>query len=678
VAIGTLGAQQYPTSPPAPMPLRPARFPPFAEVTLPNGLRLLVVANHRLPIVSISLSFAAGSKFDPEGKAGTAEMVAALLTKGAGTRDADAVAEAIEGVGGSLIASAGADFLTVSANVLSGDAPLAFALIGDAVMRPAFAVREIELYRTQTLSALQLEQSRPEMIASRAFARGLYGAHPYGIRQEPTSVRAITRADLVAFHGARVRPGGALLVIAGDMTLARARSLVEDAFRGWTGESPPAAVSPPPPGRARTEITLVHRPGSVQSNLLVGNLTWAPTDPRAYAATLANKVLGGGGDARLFSILREQKGWTYGAYSSLTRFRGTGYFSASAEVRTEVTDSALVELLAELRRIRNEEIPAKEFDDAKSALVGRFPLQVETAEQVAVQVSTARLLGLPADYVQTYRQRLAATTAVQAQAAARAAIRPDSALVVVVGDGAKLFPKLSAIAPVRIVSVDGLPLTADDLTVKAAALDLVLERLAPRVDSFAVLLQGNALGFQRTSLERTAAGWKYTEDVQIATFVQQHTEVLFDADLAMRSVQQTGKVQGQDIKVDVTYAGGRAKGSATTPLGTAVRTVQVDADVPAGALDENVVPALSAAFRWEAGAKITLPVFLSRKGAAASWMLTVTGEENVSVPAGTFATWKVDLSGADQPVTFWIEKAAPHRVIKFGPVGAPLEVQLVK
>ena len=325
VASSTALTQQYPTSPPAPMPLRAAQFPPFAEATLPNGLRLLVVANHRLPIVSISLSFAAGSKFDPAGKAGTAEMVAGLLTKGAGARDADAVAEAIEGVGGSLSASAGADFVTINANVLATDAPLALSLIGDAVLRPAFAETEIELYRTQTLSALQLEQSQPEMIASRVFARGLYGEYPYGRRQDPASVRAITRADLVTFHGARLRPGGALLVIAGDMNLERARSLVADAFRGWTGALPAAASAlPSPSARTRTEITLVHRPGSVQSNLLVGNLTWAPTDQRAYAATLANKVLGGGGDARLFSILREQKGWTYGAYSGFTQPRGQG------------------------------------------------------------------------------------------------------------------------------------------------------------------------------------------------------------------------------------------------------------------------------------------------------------------------------------------------------------------
>lgn len=675
----TAGAQQFPTTPPAALPVAPAQFPPFQQATLSNGMRLLVVSNRRHPILSMSLALPAGSRFDAATKAGTADMVAALLTKGAGTRDADAVSAAIEGVGGTLVAAAAYDFLSVSVGVLSENAALGFSLLADAVVRPTFAAPEIDLYRTQTLSNLQLEQSQPPAIAARVFAAHLYGAHPYGRRPDAVSVKNITRDDLIAFQKARLRPGGALLVLAGDITLARARQLAEAAFTGWTGTAaaPPASDAAPAPRKA-TEIVLVHRAGSVQSNIVVGNLTWLPGDPRNYAATLANRILGGGSDSRLFMILREQKGWTYGAYSSLTRYRGMGNFSATAEVRTEVTDSSLTELLAQMRRIRTEPIPAKEFEDAKSALVGNFPLQVETADQVAAQVSRAQLLGLAPNYVQTYRSRLAAVTPAAAMEAAKAAIQPDAALAVVVGDGAKIYDKLAAIAPVKIVSADGATLRPEDLVVKASALAADASKLVARTDSFTVFVQGNPFGFQRGVLEKTATGWKYVEDVNLGPIVQQRTEVNFGADLAPKSVAQSGKTQGQDARIEVAYAAGRAKGAATTPGPTGPTTIQVDAEVAAGMIDDNMLAPLLPTFAWSAGAKHAVSVFQSGKGAPITMTLTVSADESVTVPAGTFAAWKVDATGGEQPVTFWIEKAAPHRVVKIGMVGAPVEFRLVR
>ena len=674
----TLPAQQFPAAPPAPGPVKAAQFPPFQEATLANGMHLLVVENHKLPVLSASLSFAAGSRYDPAGKSGVADAVALLLTKGAGQRDAEAVSAAIEGVGGFLAASADPDFLTISANALSGDAALVFELMADAVVRPSFAEKEVELGRTQALSNLTLDQSQPASIATRFFAKGLYGEHPYGRSPDPVSVKTIARGDLVAFQQARLKPAGALLVLAGDITLAHAKALVEGAFRGWTGAPALAATPPSSPARTAAEILLVHRPGSVQSNILVGNLTWAPTDPRSYAASLANKVLGGGADSRLFMILREQKGWTYGAASRLSRYRGVGYFTASAEVRTDVTDSSLVELLAQIRKIRGERVPVKEFEDAKSALVGRFPLQVETAAQVAAQVSTARLLGLPNDYVQTYRQKLSAVTPALAQSAIAAAARPDQALIVVVGDGAKVYEKLRTIAPVKIVSPDGKPLTADDLTIKAAALDLVMERFVARSDSFSILLQGNALGYQTSKLERADGGWRYSEVLRIATMVSQDVDVRFSDKLEMRSVKGSGKQAGQDANVDVTFTNGHAKGISTTPAQAGPKTVNVDTDVPPGTIDGNLVSVIAPALKWSSGAKFTLPVFASDKGSVVSYTLTVSGEESVKVPLGTFDAYKVDVTGGDQPLTFWMEKVAPNRLLKLAFVGAPIEMQRIR
>lgn len=260
-----LAAQQFPTRPPAPMPLEPAQFPPFAETILANGMRLLVVANAKQPVLSLTLAVPGGAFYDPAGKSGTAEMAAGLLTKGAGSRTAEQISAAIEGVGGSLSATATADFLTVNAAVLSDDRRLAFELLADAALRPTFPAGEIELLRKQTLSALALAKSQPAAIASREFAKGLYGDHPYGRSADETSVGAITRDDLVEFHRARMRPNQALLVIAGAIDTVEARTLAEQAFGAWGGVAAGAPATRPAPQRARTEILLVHRPGDRKS-----------------------------------------------------------------------------------------------------------------------------------------------------------------------------------------------------------------------------------------------------------------------------------------------------------------------------------------------------------------------------------------------------------------------------
>src|SRR5437867_1491705 len=239
-----LAAQEsFPTRPPAPARLRPVQFPPFHDVALPNGMTLLLVENHEQPSLSVTLSFRAGSAYDPAGKEGLSAIVAELLTKGTPTRSADQISATIEGVGGTLAATTGDDFFTVSTDVLSDHADLAFELLGDVTRRATFPADELELARTRYLSSLEVELSQPENVATRVFAKEIYGRNPYGRSASPASYKAITRDDVVTFAGRRLRPAGALLVIAGDMTLERARALALQAFGNWRG-APPA--TPPP------------------------------------------------------------------------------------------------------------------------------------------------------------------------------------------------------------------------------------------------------------------------------------------------------------------------------------------------------------------------------------------------------------------------------------------------
>jgi hypothetical protein len=251
--------------------------------------------------------------------------------------------------------------------------------------------------------------------------------------------------------------------------------------------------------------------------------------------------------------------------------------------------------------------------------------------------------------------------------------------VVVVGDGTKLYSRLAAIAPVRIVSPQGDVMRPEDLTATAAVTtDLDYSRLVARTDSFTVLVQGNPLGYQTAKLERTPQGFRYVERTLIGPVIDQTSELTFTAAGAMQAIRQTGKVQGMDTKVDVTYANGRAKGSATTPGPQGIKTVAVDTTVPAGAIDDNAVAALVPAMKWAPGATFTLDVFASGQGTLTRQTLTVAGTESVTVPAGTFQAYRVEVTGGQQPVTMFVTTAAPHRLVKLSPAGAPVELVLAK
>ena len=686
LAIGSLSvgpglaAQEYPKTPPPPGPLVPAAFPPFREAVLPNGLRLLVVESRKQAIVSLSLNFAAGSITDPAGKEGLAEMVAGLLTKGAGQRTAEQVADAIEGAGGTLTTSVTSDFLSIESTVLAPSLPLAFELIADAAMRPTFEDKELGLLRVQTLSGLQVGLSQPDEIAARAFRRTLYRAHPYARGTTRESVQAIAGEDLVAFQRERLRPGGALLVMAGAVSLDEARQLATRAFQGWTGTGPQPAVHPVPQNRTASEIVLVHRAGSVQSNIVAGNLTYLPTDPRIYSSAVANQILGGGASSRLFLILREQKSWTYGAYSRYSRRKGIGYFSANTEVRTEVTDSALTELLAQLRRLRTEPVPAEELAAAKGAMIGQYPLAIETADQVAEAVTNAMLYGLPTDFVQTYRVRLGQVTAADVLATARSTILPANMTIIVVGDGAKVYDSIKDIAPVSIVDPLGKPLTPADLRPQAAALVLDPSALVARRDSFTVSFQGNPLGFQTAAMEPTPEGFRYTEQVNVGAFVSQTTTLELDKAGGMRSVKQSGRVQGQDVSVDVQYRGGRATGTATTPDPTSgqIKSVTIDTTLSPGTIDDNAIQALVPALRWSPSAKWTFNVLSAGQNTIKAWTLAVTATEPVTVAGQSVPTFRTELTGGASPLILWVTALAPHRLVKIGVSGQPVEFLIVK
>jgi zinc protease len=674
---------QYPTSPPPAAPLRPTQFPRFVTGTLSDGASFIVVAQHKQPVVTVTLALQAGSAYEPADKVGLASMVAELLTKGTTTRTADQLAAQVEGAGGSIAAYADNDFLRITVSSLAEKLPQAVDVLADIVTHATLPATELDLARTRFLSSLQLELSQPSAIAQRIFRHQVYGDNPYGRNETPASLRAITRDDVLAFYHERVRPSGALLVVAGDVTPSAVRRLAGRAFAAWRGAAPPAPPSAAIPARPSTEIVVVHKPGAVQSNILAGFPFITPRDPAVYPLTIMNRILGGGTDSRLFLILREQHGWTYGSYSRFTRPKGTGVFVANAEVRTPVTDSALAEMLRQLDRIRTEVPADSEIAAAKDYLVGSFPLTIQTPEQIANAVASARLLGLPDDYVQRFRDRLAAVTDSQLAAADRQFLSTDRMVVVVVGDATKILDPLKRLGAVRVVDVEGKPLTEADLVVQPTEVRWAPDRLVPAVDSYRILVQGNPMGQATHTLTRITTGdrqvLRFTSDMAMGAFAQGTDTIDLDAtSLAPIRVRQAYTGGGQATTLALDYDGTHVTGHSHMPSPQGVHDAAIDTTLAAGTFDDNQVMSSLLALPLADGARWVFATFDGGRGAIMTQTATVAGTDSVTVPAGSYDCWKIELTGGEAPLNLYVTKAVPAILVKYEFVGRPIVFELTR
>lgn len=582
-----IGAQTQ--TPPPPGPMAPVDFPPFQERALASGARLLVVTQNEVPFVTVNLVLRGGSVVDPPGKVGTAVFTSEFLTRGTITRSGDDIAEAIDFMGDSLGASAGTDWITVSLAVLEPDLPEGLALMADVVMNQTFPDQELELVRTRALSGLAASLASPAILASRAFTRALYGSHSYGKLETAGTFQAIDRESLQAFHGSWFHPGNAFFVVAGSAAVDEAVRLLESAFQGWRAGTVPEVEYGAAPDRSSREVILVHQPSSVQAVVRAGHLLGRGDGPDWTALAVATQVLGGGPSARLFRILREEKGWTYGAYSSVTRRRDVGAWQATLEARNEVAGEAVAELLDQMERMRNELVPGSELDVTKSYLVGSFPIAIETPQQIADQVLTDRLLGLPDDALQTYRDRVAALDASDVRKVSTDHLHPDRVVVVVVRDGVVLVDQLAKLGPVTVVDAEGRPIEMDMLFPQPSDEHFDASILRPGVYEYRVMLQGNAVGaMKREFVADTTGGgeamaFRGTISLGPQTIDQ---EVVFGVpDFDARSARMVMGIGAQMATMDARVQDGRLIGTVVLPTGSQ----PVDREVPAGTLIADMV-----------------------------------------------------------------------------------------
>jgi len=421
--------------PPAPLAPRPLNLPVPEETTLSNGLRVIFVENTRLPFVTYRLAFPTGDAHDLPALPGLTDVLTGMLNEGTTTRTSRQIADAVARIGATLGAGAGSDNTTVAASALAGFNDEILELMADITLRPSFPEDELELTKQNALQNLIAQRGQPSFLANERLARVIYGEHPYSVvSATPESIAAMSRDDLINFHRRMFTPNNAVLVVGGDIKREAALARIEDLFGAWQPGEPVESNFPAPPARQGRTLYLVDRPGSAQSNIVIANPAIKRTDPDYFPMLVMHTILGANASSRIFMNLREDKGYTYGAYTSLDARRTAGTFRATAEVRTPVTGESLKEFFYELERIRDEVVTEKELRDAQSYLTGIFPIRLETLDGLIDQLIQIKMHNLPEDYLQTYRERVSAVTREEVQRVARLYVTPGSAVIVIVGD----------------------------------------------------------------------------------------------------------------------------------------------------------------------------------------------------------------------------------------------------
>ena len=434
------------------------KLPRASEATLKNGLRVMVLENHRVPVFSMDMVILAGGFSDPPDHRGLAAFTAALLREGTKKRSSKEIAEQLDTLGATLNAVSSVSSFTTSirASGLVANFTDVLGIFSDVILNSKFPAEEVEKFKTRTLSQLQFIRSNPRYLATERFNRAIYGDHPAGlISPAADSIRKTTSEALTKFRNTYYRPNNAMLAITGDVTLKTVIGELEGAFGSWErAEVPEAAVAPvPEPGPAR--LALVDRPGSVQTLIQLGVLGIRRTDLDYFPLLVMDKIVGGGAAARLFLNLREDKGYTYGAYSSFNSSIFRGIWGASSEVRTEVTDGALHEFMYELNRIRDEKVSDADVENAKRAIVGGFALSLEQPQALLQNIVTQRLYKLAADYWDSYPAMVSAVTADDIQRVARKYIDLSHLQIVAVGDASKIRDALSKYGAVEVYGANG-------------------------------------------------------------------------------------------------------------------------------------------------------------------------------------------------------------------------------
>jgi zinc protease len=434
------------------------KLPRPREVKLDNGLDVLVLEQHKLPTVAFMLWIKTGALEDPRDLPGLAKFTADMLREGTTNRDSAQLAKDVDDIGASLSASAGfgSNTSSVSASGLVENTDRILELMSDVVLNPTFPDDELAKYKKRQLAGLQQMRSEPSFLARERFYSVLYGNFPASeVAATPESVNKVTRDKLAKFHSEYYAPNNAILGVVGDVDYDSIVPLIKKYFGGWKSHPVTDSNLPPVPKQAAAKVVLVDRPDSVQTNIVAGDYALRRNDPDYIPLTVTNHILGGGPAARLFLDLREEKGYTYGAYSYFRSDIYPGPWMASTEVRTKVTDGSMEALMDEFKKIRDEDVPGKELDEARRAIVASFALSLEQPSTLLHAWLTVDYYKLSQDYWDQYPEEVAKVTPQVVKETARKYIDLDHLQVVCVGNGKDIKDVLKKYGPLEVYDTNG-------------------------------------------------------------------------------------------------------------------------------------------------------------------------------------------------------------------------------
>jgi zinc protease len=405
----------------------------------PNGMTVLVLEQHFLPIVEVHALIKTGSAQDPPDKAGVANLVASLLDEGTTTRSSKQLAEQIDFVGGALEVKASEDFTTASARVLKKDVDLGFTLLADILQRPAFLKPEFERIRSQILGEMASDNDDPGHVAMKAFNQMVFHGHPYRwpLNGTEDSLSRITHADVLNFYAKEYVPGQVILTIVGDVTAEQVTGLVQTHFGMWKKSSPLVRNVKKAAPVERKTVQLIEK-DLTQSNVILGHGGISRTNPDFYAVMVMNHILGAGGfSSRLMDSIRDKQGLVYGIMSHFDARFMPGSFWINFQTRTEATNQAIQGVLAEIRNIREAPVSDQELSEAKSFLVGSFPLRLDSTAKLAQVLAQVEFYGLGFEYFSQYPKWIERVTKEDVQRVAKQYLDPQRYALVVVGNVAK-------------------------------------------------------------------------------------------------------------------------------------------------------------------------------------------------------------------------------------------------
>lgn len=452
-ALGARPAWEQPPPPIVEGPVVPQDR--LHRATLPNGLSILVLEDHALPRLAVGLVTRRGAGSETLAEAGAASLTLDAMKRGAGARDAFALARAVDEMGASLSAGVGWDSASVGVAGLSEDSDALFALLADVVRRPRFDAAEVTRARSEQLAAFEQEKDEPHALAGKQIARVLYDGHRYGLSTDgaPASVARLDAAALRGWHARLFTPAQSIVFVVGDMSRDAAVAHVEALFGDWA-PGPGIELGPPPPARTpdARRVVIVDRPDLAQAQLLIGHEGIARRDPERIAADLMNTVLGGGGFlSRLMTKVRAEEGLAYGIGSGFSLRWHPGPFLVSTSTRASEAGRVVDLVLAELSRMTTDPPREADLKLVRSFSAGRFVLGLETSAAIAGSLVDLDVYGLPPDSLDTYRTRMQAVTVADLALAAEARLHPERVAIVAVGPAETLRPQLERFGPVEVL-----------------------------------------------------------------------------------------------------------------------------------------------------------------------------------------------------------------------------------